>query len=65
MMLRVIQYFMWPFHRFGDALELRRLHRKLPSAHRRLISTPEGTRMETDTEYLVRLRQIYLERFGD
>jgi hypothetical protein len=65
MRFRVVQCLAWPFHKIGDVLELRRLRQALPNVHRRLISTPMGNRVETDTEYLERLREIYTERFGE
>ena len=45
-----------------DGLELRRLRRRLPYAYRRFVWTEEGERMETDREYLERLREIHMER---
>ena len=58
----VTQFLTWPMHAVGDALKLRRLRRRLPKVHRRLISTPKGIRTETDAEYLDRLREIDMER---
>ena len=54
----------WPSRRFRDAIEFRRLRHKIPNAHRRLITTSNPARQETDMEYLERLRQIYREREG-
>ena len=48
--------------RLKDGLELRRLRRRLPYAYRRFVWTEEGERMETDREYLERLRGIDMER---
>jgi hypothetical protein len=62
--LRVIQYVTWPFRKIGGEFELRRLRHQLPNVRRRLINMPNGVRTETDDEYLGRLREIYLERFG-
>jgi hypothetical protein len=55
---------MWCFRKIGDAFELRRLRRRLPYAYRGLIHTQTGIRTETDSEYLIRLRAIYMERYG-
>ncbi len=57
--------FAWPFRRISDALELRRLRRKLPNAHRGLVNSPDGSIPETDAQYLDRLRQIEHERETD
>jgi hypothetical protein len=62
---RIVAFIMWPWWKLGDALELRRLRRALPNVHRRLISTHEGTRRESDGEYLDRLRAVHRERFAD
>ena len=51
-----------PLHLVGVGLELRRLRRKWPSVHRRLVSTPQGTRRESDEAYLERLRKVDNER---
>ncbi len=64
-MIAFTQRLVRPFQLIGDGLELRRLRRLMPSAHRRLISTRTGTRTETDAEYLDRLRNLYDERFGE
>jgi hypothetical protein len=61
----VTQFFTWPIQAIGDALELRQLRRRLPNAHRRLILTRGRARPETDAEYLDRLREIEIERFGE
>jgi hypothetical protein len=63
--LKVVQYFTWPFRKIGDDLEIRRLRRRLPNVRRRLINVPHGIRTETDDEYLDRLREVYIERYGD
>ena len=65
MWYRIIRFVMWPWWKFGDALELRRLRRDLPNVRPRLISTHEGTRRESDDEYLDRLRAVHRERFVD
>jgi hypothetical protein len=62
---RIVAFIMWPWWKFGDALELHRLRRALPSVHRRLVSTHQGTRRESDGEYLDRLRAVHRERFAD
>jgi hypothetical protein len=62
---RIIRFVMWPWRKVSGALELRRLSRAHPNAHRRLISTHTGTRRESDDEYLDRLRAIHRERFAD
>jgi hypothetical protein len=62
---KVVQYVTWPFRKIGDDLEIRRLHRRLPNVRRRLINVRNGVRTETDEEYLDRLREIDIERFGD
>jgi hypothetical protein len=65
MWIRIIRFVIWPWRKIGAALELRRLCRDLPNVRRRLISTREGTRRESDDEYLDRLRAIHTERFAD
>jgi hypothetical protein len=62
---RIIRFVMWPWWRISGALELRRLHRAHPNAHRRLISSREGIGRESDDEYLDRLRAIHVERYED
>src|SRR5437868_3183324 len=59
------RWLLWPISRLSEAIELRRLNRRFPSAHRRLVSEGHEMRRETDTEYLKRLRQIAEERTGD
>ena len=54
----------WPFRVVSEALELRRLRRALPNVRLRLINAPNGVRTESNEEYLDRLRDIYVERFG-
>jgi hypothetical protein len=63
--IRIVRFIKWPWWKISDALELRRLRRDLPNVRRRLISTHEGTRTESDDEYLDRLRAIHRERFVD
>jgi hypothetical protein len=62
---RITQFFTWPFRAIGNALEFRRLRRRWPYVHRRLMSTTHGTRTETDAEYLARLREVDFERHGE
>ena len=45
-----------------DALELRRLRRRLPSAHRAWSRASGQLRPESDAEYLVQLRALAHER---
>jgi hypothetical protein len=47
-----------------DGLALHRLRRRLPYAYRRFVRTDEGMRPETDHEYVVRLREVHMERRG-
>jgi hypothetical protein len=56
-LMSVIQVLTWPFRLMEDAVEFRRLRRQLPNVHRRLMSSRAGTRIETDSEYLGRLRE--------
>jgi hypothetical protein len=51
-----------PFRWFFDALELRRLRRRLPNAHRAWSRVSGKLRPEADAEYLVRLRALARER---
>ncbi len=48
----------WPFRRLRDVSELKRLHQRLGRPNRWWVPTPDGVRLETDTEYLDRLRQL-------
>jgi hypothetical protein len=50
------------WQRLSDIIELRRLRRRLPSAHRAWSVTSGKQRPETDTEYLARLRALARER---
>ena len=50
-----------PFRWLFNALELRRLRRRLPNAHR-AWSRASGHRPESDAEYLLRLRALAHER---
>ena len=52
----------WMASRMREAMELRQLRGRFPSAHRRLVSNRHGIRVETDSEYLLRLRAIAAER---
>ena len=65
MWFRIIRFVMWPWWKVSDALELRRLRRDLPNVRRRLISSREGIKRESDDEYLDRLRAIHRERSED
>jgi hypothetical protein len=65
MALRIIKILKWPRRKAGDILDLRRLRRLLPSVHRRIMNTPNGVRIETDAEYLARLRLVEYERYGE
>ena len=51
-----------PWRWLTDAVELRRLRRRLPNAHRAWTHASGNLRPETDAEYLVRLRDIARER---
>jgi hypothetical protein len=61
----IIRCFMWPWRKFIDALEIRRLRRDLPNVRPRLISAYGDARRESNDEYLDRLRAIHRERFPD
>ena len=50
------------WQRLSGTIELRRLRRRLPSAHRAWSVTSGKQRPETDTEYLARLRALARER---
>lgn len=63
-MLEIIPLLKMPFNAMGDALELRRLRRRLPFVHRRLISVFGEMHAEPDADYLGRLRDVYDERYG-
>jgi hypothetical protein len=63
-MTEIIERLVRPFSAIGDALEIRRLQRRLPFVYRRLISEGGTMRAETDGEYLDRLREIHDERYG-
>jgi hypothetical protein len=51
-----------PLRWLFDALELRRLRRRLPNAHRAWSRASGQLRPESDAEYLVRLRALARER---
>ena len=51
-----------PFRWLFNALELRRLRRRLPNAHRAWSRASGAHRPESDAEYLVRLRALVHER---
>jgi hypothetical protein len=53
------------WQRLSDTIELRRLRRRLPSAHRAWSVTSGKQRPETDAEYLARLRALARERERD
>jgi hypothetical protein len=59
---RTIRFLIWPFQRFGDAIELRQLRQEFPNAHRRLVFTPGGAAPESDASYLDRLRDFHWDR---
>jgi len=61
-MLKIIGFTLRPFQAVARVIELHQLRRRLPFAYRRLISTPSGVKTESDTEYLLRLREIREER---
>jgi hypothetical protein len=46
----------------SDAIELRRLRRRLPNAHHAWAGASGRLRPESDAEYLVRLRRLARER---
>ena len=53
-----------PFRAILDALELRRLRRRMPTTPRMWVREPHRLiRPENDAEYLARLRQLAAERF--
>lgn len=52
-----------PFLRWWDVVELWRLRRLMPSAHRAWVTTGQGIRPENSSEYLARLRRLARERF--
>jgi hypothetical protein len=62
--LRTTFLSLWPFQAIAEALELQRLRQRMPRAYRGFKHTPKGTRAETDSEYLDRLREESLRRFG-
>ena len=51
-----------PLRWLFDALEFRRLRRRLPNAHRAWSRASGKLRPESDAEYLVRLRALARER---
>jgi len=51
-----------PLGWLSDAIELRRLRRRLPSAHRAWSRASGKLRPESDAEYLLRLRILVGER---
>jgi hypothetical protein len=59
---RTIQFLVRPWHAVSAAIELRRLRREFPNAHRRLVFTPSGAMPESDASYLDRLRDFYWDR---
>ena len=61
-MLRIIALTLGPFQAVARAIELYKLRRRMRSDYRRFISTGSGVRIECDTEYLVRLREMHAER---
>jgi hypothetical protein len=52
---------MWPFQKLRDAAELRRLRQRMQNPHRWWVPTPDGVRLETNAEYLERLRRLARE----
>ena len=53
-----------PFRAIWDAMELRRLRRRMPTTPRMWVREPRRlNRPENDAEYLARLRQLAAERF--
>jgi hypothetical protein len=51
-----------PLGWLSDAIEFRRLRRRLPNAHRAWSRASGRLRPESDAEYLVRLRSLARER---
>lgn len=51
-----------PLRSWREAVELRKLRRQMPNAHRFWVALERGIRPENDHEYLVRLRQLARER---
>jgi hypothetical protein len=51
-----------PLRWLSDAVEFRRLRRRLPNVHRAWSRASGKLRPETDAEYLVRLRGLARER---
>jgi hypothetical protein len=51
-----------PLRWLSDAVEFRRLRRRLPNAHRAWSRASGKLRPESDAEYLVRLRGLARER---
>jgi hypothetical protein len=51
-----------PLGWLSDAIELRRLRRRLPCAHRAWSRASGKLRPESDAEYLARLRSLARER---
>ena len=51
-----------PLGWLSDAIEFRRLRRRLPNAHRAWSRASGKLRPESDAEYLVRLRSLARER---
>ena len=48
----------WPIRRVCEAVELRRLRKRLQNPHRWMVRSTEGMRPETDAEYIARLRRL-------
>jgi hypothetical protein len=61
-MLRTIQLLVQPYHAVSAVIELRRLRREFPNAHRRLVFTRGHAAPESDASYLARLRDFYWDR---
>jgi hypothetical protein len=51
-----------PWRWLADAVEFRRLRRRLPNAHRAWSRASGKLRPESDAEYLVRLRDLARDR---
>jgi hypothetical protein len=62
--LRTTFLSLWPFQTIAEAVELQRLRQRMPRVYRGFKHTSKGTRPETDSEYLDRLREENLRRFG-
>jgi len=61
----MVRSLMWPLDALLSAVELHRLQRQMPNAHRRLIWEAGEARQESDAEFLDRLREMADERFDD